>query len=144
MIKFSEGTVIYNDRAIIENIELSTKINGKNYNVETKNTEISDDTMKIFFECQETGTKAELVLKKQGDSFTMHFMGKIIQKEVYWPIETVDEEEAYTLEMTVKTQTVFSQDICRMLAGHMRRLILTKYRKTRNLCLLKMKIPILQ
>lgn len=49
MIKFSESTVIYNDREIIENIELSTKINGKNYSVETKNTEISDDAMKMFF-----------------------------------------------------------------------------------------------
>ena len=116
MIKFSEGTVICNDRVIIENIELSTKINGKNYNVETKNTEISDDAMKMFFECQETGTKAELVLKKQGDSFTMHFMGKIIQKEVYLPIETVDEEEAYTLEMTLKTTdgifARYMQDTC--------------------------------
>ena len=29
MIKFSEGTVICNDRVIIENIELSTKLTAK-------------------------------------------------------------------------------------------------------------------
>lgn len=116
MIRFEDGAILYNDRVIIENIQLATEVNNENYKAVIKETVLSDNEVKILFTVEETGTVAELLMKKKENEILFWFSGKIVQKEVYLPIKTVDEECGYVLSLTTKTTDgVFArymQDTC--------------------------------
>lgn len=80
MIRFEDGAILYNDRVIIENIQLATEVNNENYKAVIKETVLSDNEVKILFTVEETGTVAELLMKKKKMKFCFGFRGKLFRK----------------------------------------------------------------